>query len=74
MSKRVRTFCNRTGFKVEDGYGGAYRGGNAYPIYAMDRWWAEGGAALVMSLVKQQMGKSMSATPLFAIDADRSGA
>jgi Rha family phage regulatory protein len=66
MSRRVRTFCNRAGFKVEKGYGGAYRGGNAYPIYAMDRWWAEGGAALVMSLVKARQAGGLSAMPLLS--------
>lgn len=66
LSKRLASFCKRHGFHVEEGFGGAYRGGNAYPIYAMDRWWQEGGAALVMAMVKKaQTARGVADTPLF---------
>lgn len=66
LSKRLARFCKRHGFKVEEGFGAVYRGGNAYPIYAVDRWWQEGGATLTMSLVKaEQAARCTVAAPLF---------
>lgn len=66
LSRRVGTFCRRHGFRVEGGFGEVYRGGNAYPMYAMDRWWVEGGSAVTMSLVRKAQAATMEkALPLF---------
>jgi phage anti-repressor protein len=72
LSKRVLKFCKARGFDIEDGFGGAYRAGNAYPIYGMDCWWKEEGEVKVISLVKARQAKeAVKNTPLFGIEGGK---
>lgn len=75
LSKRAARFCRAKNFNVEDGFGGVYRSGVAFPTYGLDCWWRDGGGEVsVMSLVKaHQSRQATKGAPLFPISGGKRG-
>lgn len=64
LSRRIREYCSRNCYKVEDGVGAYFRRTNFYPVHALESWWRDSGEKTTRAKLQEQQAKVL---PLFDV-------